>query len=80
MNKIILPELGDGIESATVACWHFKQGDEIKDDVDVVEVVTDKASFNVPAAGAGRLGEIFIQEGQEAKVGQALALIEPSHQ
>ena len=31
MNKLLLPELGEGIDKATVACWHVKIGDEIKE-------------------------------------------------
>ena len=75
MNKVTLPELGEGIEKATVACWHYKVGDKISEDDDIVEVVTDKASFNIPAGRSGKLKEIFIEEGKEAKVGEALALI-----
>ena len=45
MNKIILPELGEGIEKAVIAGWHFKEGDQISnDEEDVVEVVINKAA------------------------------------
>jgi pyruvate/2-oxoglutarate dehydrogenase complex dihydrolipoamide acyltransferase (E2) component len=75
MNKVILPELGEGIQKATVACWHFKVGDKVSQDDDIVEVVTDKASFNIPAGQAGQVTQIFIEEGREAKVGETLAVI-----
>ena len=29
MTKIILPELGEGITKATIACWHAKVGEDV---------------------------------------------------
>lgn len=77
MGNIILPELGDGIEKAKVACWHAEVGDRIAKDDDVVELVTDKATFNVAAETSGFIKEIFAREGQEVRVGEILAVIEP---
>jgi pyruvate/2-oxoglutarate dehydrogenase complex dihydrolipoamide acyltransferase (E2) component len=76
MANIILPELGEGIEKATVACWHFKTGDQVAADDDLLEVVTDKATFNVPSDVAGTIQKICVKEGEEAKVGDCLAFIE----
>ena len=76
MEKIILPELGEGILKATVACWHKQVGEEVCQDDDIVEVVTDKASFNIPAGKRGRVQEILVREGNVARVGETLALIE----
>ena len=76
MNKIILPELGEGIESATIACWHIKKGDRVKRDDDVVELTTDKATFNVSAETSGVIKDIFFKEGQEVKIGATLAVVE----
>ena len=77
MTKITLPELGEGIDQATVACIHFRQGDTIEQEDDLLEVVTDKATFNVPAGTAGVVKEILVKEHQEVKIGETLALIEP---
>lgn len=76
MNFVTLPELGEGIEKATVACWHCKVGDRVQPDDDVVEVVTDKATFNVVAGTAGILRKILVRDGQEVRIGEALAEIE----
>ena len=75
-NAVTLPELGEGITKATVACWHVKQGDRIQEGDDLVELVTDKATFNVSAEKNGTLKEILVAEGQEAAIGAALAVIE----
>ncbi|MFH0754705.1 MAG: biotin/lipoyl-containing protein [Candidatus Omnitrophota bacterium] len=73
MVNIILPELGEGIEKAEVVCWHFAQGQTVTPDDDVLELVTDKAVFNVPAPVAGVITKIHYKEGQEALVGAVLA-------
>ena len=76
MTNIILPELGEGITKATVACWHVKPGEAVQAGQDVVEVVTDKASFNVEASASGRLKYILVPEGKDGTVGSALGIIE----
>ena len=75
IHELKLPELGDGIAKASVAVWHFKEGDAVSADDDLVEVVTDKAVFNVSADCAGILEKILVAPDQEANVGQTLALI-----
>ena len=76
MQYVILPELGEGIQKATVACWHVKPGDKVSSDEDIVELVTDKATFHVPAGIEGIIQQILIPEGREAPVGSTLAVIE----
>jgi pyruvate dehydrogenase E2 component (dihydrolipoamide acetyltransferase) len=76
MVNVIIPELGEGIEKVTVACWHVAVGDQIGADDDMVELVADKASFMVPAETGGVVKEIKVVEGQEAAVGDVLAVID----
>lgn len=76
MPELVLPELGEGIEKATVSYWHFDEGAQVKEGEDVVEMVTDKATFNLPANCSGQLKKIFFREGEVVKVGEILATIE----
>ena len=76
MLEIILPELGEGIEKATIAYWHCVEGDCVSKDDDVAEVVTDKATFNIPAGADGIIIKICAQIGEEADVGSAIAIID----
>ncbi len=76
MTPIIVPELGEGITKATVACWHGKAGDHVQKGDDLVELVTDKAVFNVSAEQNGTIKEILVQEGKEASIGATIAFIE----
>ena len=76
MTHIILPELGEGITRATVACWHARPGDSVEAGQDIVEVVTDKASFVIEASASGKLRTILVPEGKDGKVGSVLGTIE----
>ncbi|MDP2938082.1 MAG: biotin/lipoyl-containing protein [Candidatus Omnitrophota bacterium] len=78
MTKVILPELGEGIKKATVSYWYFKEGEKINEKDDLVELTTDKATFNLPSPCLGMLSEIFFHEGDEVNVGEVLAIIEES--
>lgn len=75
MKQVILPELGEGIESANVTFWYFKDGDKVKEKDDLVEMATDKATFNIPSPCSGVLTQILFKEGDTVKVGQVLATI-----
>ncbi len=77
MTKITLPELGEGIEKATVACIHFRPGDSVRPEDDLLEVVTDKATFNVAIGSTGVIKNILVKEHQEVKIGDILAVLEP---
>lgn len=74
--KVILPELGEGIDKATVSFWFFKEGEKVGEKDDLVELTTDKATFNLPSPCSGTLSEILIHEGDMVNVGEVLGVIE----
>jgi pyruvate/2-oxoglutarate dehydrogenase complex dihydrolipoamide acyltransferase (E2) component len=76
MTKVILPELGEGIEKATICYWFFNTGEKVSEKDDLVELTTDKATFNLPSPSSGILTKILIPAGEPAKVGEVLAIIE----
>ena len=76
MTKVILPELGEGIKKATVSYWYFKAGDRVNEKDDLVELTTEKTSFNLPSPSTGVLAEILITEGNDANIGDTLGIIE----
>lgn len=76
MAKVVLPELGEGIEKATISYWYFKEGERVKEKDDLVELTTDKATFNLPSPSSGLLSEILFHEGDTVNVGEVLAIIE----
>ena len=76
ITNIILPELGEGITKATIACWHAKPGENVVAGQEICEAVTDKASFVIEAPATGKLKSIIVNEGQEGLVGNKLGIIE----
>ncbi len=76
MTKVVLPELGEGIQKATISYWYFKQGDKVNEKDDLVELTTDKATFNLPSPCSGTLLEVIFNEGDTVNVGEVLAIIE----
>ena len=74
-----LPDLGeDAGKSAKVTFWYFAVGDKIEEGQDLVEMMTDKATFNVPAPMTGVLKAIRAQEDATVEVGDVLAVIDPA--
>ncbi len=76
MTNVMLPPLAEGVDKASVSYWHHSVGDRVKEGEDLVELVTDKATFNLPAPASGVLKEVLVNEGDEVKVGEVLAKIE----
>ena len=76
MVKVYLPELGENITKATISYWYMEEGANVIEGNDVVEVATDKATFNVPAPCSGTLLEVIAHEGDIVEPGAVLAVIE----
>jgi pyruvate/2-oxoglutarate dehydrogenase complex dihydrolipoamide acyltransferase (E2) component len=76
MVQLTIPDLGEGIDQVQVVAWHAKEGDRVRRDDDIVELVTDKAVFNVPAPADGILKKIKVPAGEDAPIGAVLGLIE----
>lgn len=76
MIKVILPELGEGIEKATVSYWFFNEGESVNEKDELVELTIDKATFNLPSPGTGVLSQILFHEGEAVNIGEALGIID----
>lgn len=74
--QIKVPELAEGVTEATITLWHVKIGDKVENSQDIVEMATDKATFNMPSPKAGVLKKILHGEGDTVKVGETIAEIE----
>ncbi|MGZ3670604.1 MAG: dihydrolipoamide acetyltransferase family protein [Bdellovibrionota bacterium] len=73
-----LPDLGEGVMEGEIVKWHVKPGDTVKEDQVVLEVMTDKATVEIPAKAGGIVGELVFKEGETAKVGQVMMRLEGS--
>lgn len=69
-----LPELGEGIYEAELIRWLVKPGDGVRRGQGLMEVMTDKATMEVPSPFAGVIDSIAAQEGQQLKVGEVILI------
>lgn len=67
-----LPELGEGVHEGELVKWRVKPGDDVKYDQPLCEVMTDKATMEIPSAFQGKVGELHAKEGEVVKVGQLM--------
>ena len=74
--EIKVPNLPESVSSATVAAWHFKAGDAVKREQNMMDLETDKVMLEVPATADGVLKEIRIKAGATVKSGDILGILE----
>jgi pyruvate dehydrogenase E2 component (dihydrolipoamide acetyltransferase) len=75
-----LPDVGEGLAEAEVAKWLVAVGDRVTEDQPVVEMMTDKASVELPAPGSGVVLEQRAVEGDVVKTGAVLYVLETDTQ
>jgi pyruvate dehydrogenase E2 component (dihydrolipoamide acetyltransferase) len=71
-----LPDIGEGLEDAEIVTWYVSPGDVVERDQALLEVLTDKASSELPSPVAGTVMALNGQEGERIKVGDVLIQIE----
>ena len=71
-----LPDIGEGVVEGEVVRWLVKEGDVVREDQPLVEIMTDKATVEIPAPRAGTVGKRMYAEGQICPVGKVLITIE----
>lgn len=75
-KNIQLPELGEGVTEGELVKWLVKPGDQIEADQAVAEMMTDKATVEVPSPSAGVVKDLKAQEGDVVEVGQILLVLD----
>lgn len=75
-KSIQLPELGEGVTEGELVKWLVKPGDKIEADQPVAEMMTDKATVEVPSPVAGVVKELKGKEGDVIEVGQVMFVLE----
>ncbi len=68
LEDFILPDIGEGIVECEIVEWLVAEGDEIKEDQAVCDVMTDKALVQIPAKYDGTVMKLYYQKGDIAKV------------
>ena len=74
-----LPQLGEGIYEADLVRWLVNPGDSVRPGQGLMEVLTDKATMEVPAPFGGTITELCAQSGKTIKVGDHILSYDPSN-
>ena len=75
-HTIKVPDVGEGIAEVELVVWHVKPGDVVAEDQSLADVMTDKASVEIPSPVAGRVQSLGGEVGQMLAVGGVLIMIE----
>jgi pyruvate dehydrogenase E2 component (dihydrolipoamide acetyltransferase) len=71
-----LPDIGEGVVEGEIVRWMVAEGDVLHQDQPMVEIMTDKATVEIPAPRAGRVVKRMYAEGQTCPVGKVLIAID----
>ncbi len=67
-----VPELGEGLYEAELVEWKVQAGDSVMHGQTLAEVLTDKATMELPSPFAGTITELLVSDGDSIKVGQVV--------
>jgi pyruvate dehydrogenase E2 component (dihydrolipoamide acetyltransferase) len=71
-----LPDIGEGVVEGEIVRWMVKPGDPVTEDQPMVEIMTDKATVEIPSPRRGYISAIHGGAGEVVKVGATLVVIE----
>ena len=57
--SIRTPDIGEGIAEVELVAWHVKPGDTVKEDQVLADVMTDKATVEIPSPVTGKVTELI---------------------
>ncbi|BBZ08498.1 dihydrolipoamide acetyltransferase component of pyruvate dehydrogenase complex [Mycolicibacterium doricum] len=78
VHDFLVPDLGEGLQDATITSWEVEVGDEVQLNQTLCTVETNKAEVEIPSPHAGRIVERGGDEGQTLDVGSLLVRIATS--
>src|SRR5690349_18657201 len=80
VRDFLVPDLGEGLEDATITSWSVAVGDTVELNQTLCTVETNKAEVEIPSPFAGRITELGGGEGETLNVGAVLVRIETEAQ
>ena len=70
------PDVGEGITEGEIVKWLVKGGDNVKENDNIVQIVTDKALVDIPSPRTGKILKLHFKEGDTVNVGDVLVSID----
>jgi 2-oxoisovalerate dehydrogenase E2 component (dihydrolipoyl transacylase) len=71
-----LPDIGEGIAEAEIVAWHVKVGDQVEEDQQLADMMTDKATVEMESPVAGTVKKLAGEVGDQIAIGSVLVEIE----
>lgn len=78
MEDVLMPSLGENVKEGVVISVLIKQGDPVEKGQTLIEVETDKVTFEVPSEVAGQAMEVLVKKGDILQPGAAILKLEPA--
>lgn len=75
VTKVVMPRLSLTMKTGTVGKWYKKEGETVEKGEPIVEVISEKAVYDLEAPASGILRKILVDEGVDAPVDAAIAII-----
>ena len=74
-TRVVMPKLSLTMKEGMVGKWYKKEGDTLEKNEPIVEIVSEKATYDLEAPASGVLRKILVEQGSNALVDQTLAVI-----
>jgi pyruvate dehydrogenase E2 component (dihydrolipoamide acetyltransferase) len=74
-TKVVMPRLSLTMKEGTVGKWYKKEGEGVEKGEPIVEVISEKATYDLEAPVSGLIRKVLVEEGVDVPVGDALAVI-----
>jgi pyruvate dehydrogenase E2 component (dihydrolipoamide acetyltransferase) len=75
VTKVVMPKLSLTMKEGTIGQWYKKEGETVKKGEPIVEIISEKATYDLESPATGILRKILIEEGADAPVNAVLAII-----
>lgn len=75
-QNVKLPDIGEGVTEGELVKWLVKVGDSVQADQPVAEVMTDKATVEVPSPVSGKVQELKFKEGDVIPIETVILVLE----
>ncbi len=74
-TEVLVPPLGQTVETVTLVAWYKQEGDEVKQGEMLFAIETDKATMDVEAPASGVLRRVTAGPGDQVEVLKPVALV-----
>jgi 2-oxoisovalerate dehydrogenase E2 component (dihydrolipoyl transacylase) len=71
-----LPDIGEGIAEAEIVAWHIKVGDDVAEDQQIADMMTDKATVELESPVSGKVVQLAGDVGDQIPIGSTLVVLE----